>query len=163
MLGIDWRQILLHLFNFAILTGGLYFLLYSPIKKFIEKREAYYRKIDGEANEKLASAKRLEDEARLRLEGAEREIAEKRLKAEAELRSSSNSRIEEAKARSEKIIADAIKAAEAEKEAILDSADKDIIEMTKEASARMVHSSTDEAFEAFLKVAERSAVNNGKQ
>lgn len=31
-LNIDWQQILLHLFNFAILVGGLYLLLYNPVK-----------------------------------------------------------------------------------------------------------------------------------
>lgn len=34
-LNIDWQQILLHLFNFAILAGGLYLLLY--------RRKALYR------------------------------------------------------------------------------------------------------------------------
>ena len=29
-LNIDWQQILLHLFNFVILAGGLYFILYKP-------------------------------------------------------------------------------------------------------------------------------------
>ncbi len=28
-LNIDWQQILLHLLNFVILAGGLYFLLYQ--------------------------------------------------------------------------------------------------------------------------------------
>ena len=39
-LNIDWQQILLHLFNFAILAGGLYLLLYKPVKRFMEQREA---------------------------------------------------------------------------------------------------------------------------
>ena len=38
-LNIDWQQILLHLLNFAILAGGLYFLLYAPVKSFMAKRE----------------------------------------------------------------------------------------------------------------------------
>ena len=46
-LNINWQQILLHLFNFAILFAGLYFLLYKPVKKFMEKREKYYKGIDG--------------------------------------------------------------------------------------------------------------------
>ena len=29
-LNIDWQQILLHLFNFTILFGALYILLYKP-------------------------------------------------------------------------------------------------------------------------------------
>ena len=52
-LNIDWQHILLHVFNFVILVGGLYFLLYNPIRKFIAKREEHYRKLDEEANAKL--------------------------------------------------------------------------------------------------------------
>ena len=42
-LNIDWQQILLHLFNFIILAGGLYLLLYKPVKNFMEKREANWQ------------------------------------------------------------------------------------------------------------------------
>ena len=42
-LNIDWQQILLHLMNFVILAGGLYFLLYKPVKAFMDKRAAYYQ------------------------------------------------------------------------------------------------------------------------
>ena len=35
-LNINWQQILLHLFNFIILAGGLYILLYKPVKNFIQ-------------------------------------------------------------------------------------------------------------------------------
>ena len=43
-LNIDWQQILLHLLNFVILAGGLYLLLYKPVKTFMEKRQQYYPK-----------------------------------------------------------------------------------------------------------------------
>ncbi len=33
-LNIDWQQILLHIFNLLILVGGLYLLLYKPVKDF---------------------------------------------------------------------------------------------------------------------------------
>lgn len=35
-LNIDWQQILLHLFNFSILVGGLYLLLFKPVKNFMD-------------------------------------------------------------------------------------------------------------------------------
>ena len=41
-LNIDWQQILLHMFNLIILTGGLYFLLYQPVTAFMKKRQEYY-------------------------------------------------------------------------------------------------------------------------
>ena len=52
-LNIDWQQILLHLLNFVILAGGLYLLLYKPVKAFMEKRQAYYQEQDRQAAEKL--------------------------------------------------------------------------------------------------------------
>ena len=59
-LNIDWHQILMHLFNFALLAGGLYLLLYQPVKRFMEKRAAHYKEMDDAANEKLEHAKALE-------------------------------------------------------------------------------------------------------
>ena len=59
-LNIDWQQILLHLFNFLILFGGLYLLLYRPVKAFMDKRTAYYADMDAEAKRKLADAERQE-------------------------------------------------------------------------------------------------------
>ena len=55
-LNIDWQQILLHLLNFAILAGGLYLLLFKPVKAFMEKRESYYQNMDSEAKQKLQDA-----------------------------------------------------------------------------------------------------------
>ena len=55
-LNIDWQQILLHWMNLAILIGGLYFLLYKPVKDFMEKREAHYRELDRQAAGKLEEA-----------------------------------------------------------------------------------------------------------
>ena len=54
-LNVDWQQILLHLFNFIILFGGLWLLLYKPVKNFMAKREAYYKDMDKAAAEKLAA------------------------------------------------------------------------------------------------------------
>ena len=55
-LNVDWQQILLHWMNLAILTGGLYFLLYKPVKQFMEKREAYYRDLEDQAAGKIGRA-----------------------------------------------------------------------------------------------------------
>ncbi len=55
-LNIDWQQILLHMFNFVILFAVLYFLLYQPIKSFMEKRIKYYETREREIEEKLLEA-----------------------------------------------------------------------------------------------------------
>ena len=41
-LNIDFLQILLHLFNFVLLAGGLTFLLYKPVNNFLEKRKEHF-------------------------------------------------------------------------------------------------------------------------
>ena len=45
----DWQQILLHFFNFSILVGGLYLLLFKPVKSFMEKREKHYADMEAAA------------------------------------------------------------------------------------------------------------------
>lgn len=67
-LNIDWQQIFLHLFNFVILAVGLYLLLYQPVKKFMDERDAYYKRLDAQAQEKLAEASRLLEAARAKPE-----------------------------------------------------------------------------------------------
>ena len=159
-LNIDWQQILLYVFNFVILAGGLYFLLYSPVKKFMAKRDEHYRKMDSDANEKLASASALEKEAQARLDNVEDEIMAKRVKAEEELDKYSALQMQAANDKADKIIADAKKAADEERQTILSGADRDIIDMTKSLAAKMVHASTDAAFGQFLDIAERDAQND---
>ena len=70
-LNIDIQQILLHMLNFVILFAVLYFLLYKPVKKFIDDREAEYKKAADEAKGKLEKA----DKA---LSGLDAALADKR-------------------------------------------------------------------------------------
>ena len=66
-LNIDWQQILLHLLNFVILAGGLYLLLYKPVKTFMEKRQQYYQEQDAKAAKTLADAEKTMAEVRQQL------------------------------------------------------------------------------------------------
>ena len=68
-LNIDYQQILLHWMNLAILTGGLYFLLFKPVKQFMQKREAYYKDLDAQADAKLAEAEQIKAEYQAKLNG----------------------------------------------------------------------------------------------
>ena len=58
-LNIDWQQILLHLLNFVILFAILNFLLYNPVKKFMDKRFEYYKGIDDESKKNLQQAEEM--------------------------------------------------------------------------------------------------------
>ena len=57
--GIDWRLIFIQIVNFALLTGVLWYFLYTPLLRLIEEREAKIRKgvLDAQsAEESLKSA-----------------------------------------------------------------------------------------------------------
>ena len=47
-LNIEIQQIFLHMLNFVILAGGLYFLLYKPVCAFINKRTEYFANLENE-------------------------------------------------------------------------------------------------------------------
>ena len=68
-LNIDWQQILLHFFNFSILVGGLYLLLFKPVKSFMAKREKHYADMES------AAVAREKDTEELKAEMAKREAA----------------------------------------------------------------------------------------
>jgi F-type H+-transporting ATPase subunit b len=111
-LNIDWQQILLHLFNFAILFGGLYLLLYKPIKEFMEKRIAYYEKMEADTKQNLANAKLLHTEYENQLANTETEIDRMRESAKEELAAWQEEELLKAKKEAETILANARKEAE---------------------------------------------------
>ena len=41
-LNIDFLQILLHMLNFVILAGGLTFLLFKPVNRFLDQRREQF-------------------------------------------------------------------------------------------------------------------------
>ena len=84
-LNIDWRQILLHLFNFCILAIALYFLLYKPVKNFMAKRSARYEEEAAESAKLKAEAEELKKQYSDKLTNADAEIEAKRSEALHEL------------------------------------------------------------------------------
>ena len=82
-LNIDWQQILLHLLNFAILAGGLYLLLYKPVKAFMAKREGWYQQQADEAEKTRQEAEALKADAQAQ---AEKILTDARALAESDRR-----------------------------------------------------------------------------
>lgn len=137
-LNIDWQQILLHLFNFAILAGGLYFILYKPVKKFMEQRDADYEnreaavaEKENKAAETLAEIEARKADLAKELE-AEREAALDKVKAETALR------ISEAEEKKAQIIADAKTAAEADKNKMIAEAREEIIDLASKMAEKIL-------------------------
>lgn len=154
-LNIDIQQILLHALNFVILFAALWFLLYKPIKNFIDKRESEYKKAADEAARKLKEA----DDALAGLDSAlaEKEEAAKRERSEilAEAQKQYSEKIAEAEKEAERIVGDAKAEAEAIREKAIKASKDDISELAVESVGKAVMSSAGEAFEAFLAAVEK--------
>lgn len=164
MLGINFSQICLHLFNVVILFGGLYLLLYEPVVKFMKKREDHYREMDDTAAKKLAEAESQQKEYEDKLKGAEEEISSRKAKAEAELEAEHERKVQEADKEAAKIIESAKARADKERKDVVDGARDDIYKIIQEAAAKVtLGKDTDAAYEAFLKDAERSAQDDGEE
>ena len=82
MLGIDIVQILLHMLNFVILAGGLIFLLYKPVTKFLEDRRAHFEALEAQSAAAKEESDRLQKAYATRIQDAEVEIASLKQKAE---------------------------------------------------------------------------------
>lgn len=103
-LGLDGIKILLHLLNFLILFGGVTFLVYKPVKKFIEKRQNEI-KLQYEKNEQSkAEAEELHSEYLEKLAKAESEIMFQRSEAERSNHIIKENAISEASQKAEEII-----------------------------------------------------------
>ena len=154
-LNIDWQQILLHLFNFLILAGGLYVLLYKPVKDFMEKRTVHYQELEREAAEKLEAAGRAEEEYQKRLAAVEAEISEKRLEAAKKAEEAAEQTLKDAEKQAETILSGARKNAEEEHGKILAAAEKEIAELAARATEKLVQESMDSTYEQFFEAAKR--------
>ena len=151
-LNIDPQRILLHWMNLAILTGGLYFLLYQPVKTFLAKREEYYRDLDRQAQDKLARAEQLQADYQKKLDGAEEEIHQARAKAQQSLQQSVQEQLAQAQAQAQLIVTRAHADAERTREQALYDSQQDIRRLAETAAKRLaLH---EDPFDQFLDLAE---------
>ena len=148
-LNIDWQQILLHLLNFVILAGGLYLLLYKPVKTFMEKRQQYYQEQDAKAAKTLADAEKTAAEVRQQLKNADADAAAKSADA------AMQRQLSDARAQAEQILADAHAAAQREHDKLLSDAQKELKDLAVTATEKLVLQSDGDAFDQFLDAAER--------
>lgn len=149
-LNIDWQQILLHLLNFSVLSLGLYLLLYNPVKKFMEERTEYYRRLEAEAQEKLRQAEDLEISRKERLDNIEAEIETRRVKAMQESKQAADALLQSAREEAEKLLSDAQETAQKERVKILEDAQQEIASMAIIATEKLLAQSTTGAIDQFL-------------
>jgi|Go1ome_4_1110791.scaffolds.fasta_scaffold00074_75 F0F1-type ATP synthase, subunit b len=156
-LGIDLTQILLHMFNVVILFGGLYVIIYAPVKKIMQQREEHYKEMDETAQKILSEAEQKNAEYEEKLKNVDSEISQQKKKASMDIATMRSNAEAEAKETASKIIEDAKKDAENQRNAIVESAKKDITAMVEDATRKVVLAgNTSEAYDMFLDNAERS-------
>ena len=151
-LNIDWQQILLHLLNFVILAGGLYLLLYKPVKTFMEKRQQYYQEQDAKAAKTLADAEKTMAEVRQQLKNADADAAAKLAAAQKSADAAMQRQLSDARAQAEQILADAHAAAQ---RILKDKECVTLKDLAVTATEKLVLQSDGDAFDQFLDAAER--------
>ena len=151
-LNIDWQQILLHWMNLAILTGGLYILLYKPVKGFIAKREEHYRQLYEQAAQKQAEAERVHAEYQAKLDGADEEIHQARAKAQQAIQQSTEDQLAQAKEQARQIVAHAQTEAEQSRERVLRESQRELRKLAAQATKKLAFQA--DPFDQFLDLAE---------
>ncbi len=152
-LNIDWQQILLHLLNFSILTLGLYLLLYSPVRNFMEERAEHYKKLGSQAQDKLKQAEDLGDFYRERLGSAETVIEKRKADAAQKAKQAADTLLQNAEKQAEKLLSDAREDAERERTKILEDSRQEIARMAMAAAEKLLTQSPSGALDQFLAAA----------
>ena len=160
-LNIDPQQILLHWMNLAILTGGLYFLLFKPVKQFIEKREAHYREIDQQAADKLAQAEQLKADCQAKLDAADDEIHQERAKAQQAAAQAAQEQLEQAEEQARHIVAKAKAEAEQSKERAIRESQREMRELAAKAAKKLAAKPGADFFDQFLDLTEGGGAHEG--
>lgn len=148
-LNIDIQQILLHLLNFAVLFATMYFLLYNPVKKFMDSREEKAKQYEQKTSDALEEAERMKAEYEEKMKSAQTEAD--RIIADARRTAAENTEKSKTQAREEadEILVNARKTAEKEKAAIMKSASREIRELAETAAGKLVIEGKD-AYESFF-------------
>jgi F-type H+-transporting ATPase subunit b len=154
-LNIDWQQILLHWMNLVILVGGLYFILFKPVKQFMEKREAYYREKDQQAADKLEEAERIKAEYQAKLDAADEEIRLSRAKAQQAVQQSAEEQLSQAKAQAQQLLVHARAEAAHDRDQILRSSQRELRRLAAAATKKLALGQ--DPFDQFLDLAEGGA------
>ncbi|MBQ8578379.1 MAG: ATP synthase F0 subunit B [Clostridia bacterium] len=137
-LNIDYLQILLHMLNFVILAGGLTFILYNPVNRFLEQRRDQYAEAEKRNRKAAEENEKLRTEYEQKLQDSDIEIAERKKIAEKEWADISARYIREAKEKASAIILAAEEEAEDRKEHILESAQTEIGELVVTATQKLL-------------------------
>ena len=151
-LNIDWQQILLHLLNFCILAGGLYFLLYKPVKQFMDSRTAHYRQLEEDAEKALQAAAAAKQEADSAKASLRETLQQEREQAMERLKKDSQRQLDQTARQADHILKEAEKSAQLRKEKALQESQQAIRDLAITAAAKLALQS--DPYDQFLESAE---------
>lgn len=171
-LNIDILQILLHMLNFVILAGGLTFLLYKPVVKFMEERRRQFAEQEAENKAKAEENEKLREEYEKKIRLADIEVSERKKLLEKEYAEISAEYIKDAKEKATAIINAAEVEAEERKEHILESVQTEIGELVVSATQKLLSNTVtpernSALYDEFIRLAENNvnqeSLNNDKK
>ena len=154
-LNIDVQQILLHLLNFTILFAGLYFILYKPVRKFMDSREEYFKKLDDEAKGLVEESEKAKAEFENRLKTADSEINAKKEAAGTETFAERERIITAANGEAASILKKARDKAQSEHDRIINDAQKEIAQIVNEATEKIVLRSDLDTYDEFVNASKK--------
>lgn len=137
-LNINFQQIFLHLFNFVILGGGLYLLLYKPVVDFMNKREQYFSNLEKETQQALVQAKEKEAQYNEKLNQFNDEMAIKKVEAIKECEKLVDARIQSAKEEASHILEDAHIKAKMHHDKMVEQAKEEITDLALDTAKKMM-------------------------
>ncbi len=156
-LNIDIQQILLHMLNFVILFAVLYFVLYKPVRNFMDRRDEDFNEKNDRANRAMEEADSAKSAYEEKLSGIEDEIKSLREDARKKGVEEADAIREQARREADEILEDARRKAEQAKTAAVRSADNQIRAIAEQAAEKLVIESTAQAYENFIETVNRPA------
>lgn len=113
--GIDWRLIVIQMFNFMILGAALWYFLYTPVLKVLNEREAKLKKGVEDADKAAQSLLEANTEKTALLTTARKEAETLVEEASRHAETKGSGIVKEAEERAQRMIEDAKMRAEEEK------------------------------------------------
>lgn len=156
-LNIDIQQILLHMLNFVILFAVLYFVLYKPVRNFMDRRDEDFNEKNDRANRVMEEADSAKSAYEEKLSGIKDEIKSLREDARKKGVEEADAIREQARREADEILEDARRKAEQAKTAAVRSADNQIRALAEQAAEKLVIESTAQAYENFIETVNRPA------
>lgn len=158
-LNIDFIQVLLHILNFVILAGGLTLILFKPICRFLDDRQAKYSEREKKLKEAEEKSEALRLEYEQKMKESTEQFTEMKKHAEEEWAATSEKYINDAKDKAAVIISNAEQEAKDRKRIILESAQTEISELVLTATQKLLSETVTEErnrelYNEFVKLAD---------